>query len=132
MPFAYKVVPEQRVAYVTAQGPIDMRAAVEAMGELGRQPDFDPSFGVVIDLREMNYRPSLGELRVIAWALAHERFALPKRVAVVLSETVKRTRARVYDRFGRMAGLGLKLFPNMPEADAWAREEPKSQAGGDI
>lgn len=127
MPFDCRVLTEERIAYVTAQGPIDMRAAVEAMGELARNPEFDPSFGVVIDLREMNYRPSLGELRVIAWALAHERFALPKRVAVVLSESVKRTRARVYDRFGRMAGLGLQLFPNMTEADAWVRERPTAQ-----
>jgi hypothetical protein len=127
MPFDYRIIAEDRIAYVTAKGPIDMRAAVEAMGELARHPEFDPSFGVVIDLREMNYRPSFGELRVIAWALAHERFALPKRVAVVLSESVKRTRARVYDRFGRMAGLGLQLFPNMSDADAWARERPESQ-----
>jgi hypothetical protein len=119
MPFDYHIDQERGLAFVTARGPIDMRSSVEAMGELVRHPEFDPGFGVVIDLREMTYRPSLGELRVIAWALAHERFTLPKRIAVVLSEQVKRTRARVYDRFGRMAGVALQLFPNIDDAVAW-------------
>ena len=128
MRFDYKIVPERRLAFVTARGPIDMRASVEAMGELARHPEFDQQFGVVIDLREMTYRPSLGELRVIAWALAHEKFSLPKRIAVVLSESVKRTRARVYDRFGRMAGVALQLFPNIDEATAWVAEEARGEA----
>lgn len=119
MPFEYRIVRDERLAYVTANGVIDMRSSVEAMGELVRHPDFDPHFGVVIDLRDMTYRPSLGELRVIAWAMAHEKFALPKRIAVVLSESVKRTRARVYDRFGRMAGVALQLFPDMDDAISW-------------
>jgi hypothetical protein len=129
MPFEYRIAREEGLAYVTASGVIDMRSSVEAMGEIVRHPDFDPGFGVVIDLREMTYRPSLGELRVIAWAMAHEKFVLPKRIAVVLSETVKRTRARVYDRFGRMAGVALQLFPDMEGAIAWAVAEPPTQAG---
>jgi len=128
MPFDYRIAPEERVAYVTARGSVDMRSSLEAMGELARNPEWDAGFGVLIDLREMTYRPSLGELRVIAWALAHEKKAFPKRVAVVLSESVKRTRARVYDKFGRLAGFGLQLFPTMSDALDWLHSQAQTDA----
>ncbi len=128
MPFDYRIAPEEGLAYVTASGAVDMRSSLEAMGELARHPQFDASFGVLIDLREMTYRPSFGELRVIAWALAHEKRAFPKRVAVVLSESVKRTRARVYDKFGRMAGFGLQLFPSMDTALEWLQSQARADA----
>ena len=128
MPFDYRIAADERVAYVTARGAVDMRSSLEAMGELARNPEWDANFGVLIDLREMTYRPSLGELRVIAWALAHEKTAFPKRVAVVLSESVKRTRARVYDKLGRMAGFGLQLFPSMTDALDWLRSQAQADA----
>jgi len=63
MPFSYRISEEEGVAYVTASGSVDVRSSVETMGELSRDPIFDPDFKVVVDLREMQYRPSLGELR---------------------------------------------------------------------
>jgi hypothetical protein len=128
MPFSYRISEEEGVAYVTASGPVDVRSSVETMGELSRDPIFDPDFKVVVDLREMQYRPSLGELRVIAWALGHEKTSFRNKVAVVVSESVRRRRAKVYSKFGRMAGFALELFPDMDDALAWVRTpSPKAE-----
>ena len=122
MPFTYRIAEDECVAYVSASGAVDVRSSVEAMGELSRDPKFDPDYKVVVDLREMQYRPSLGELKVIAWALGHEKASFRNKVAVVLSETARKRRAKVYSKFGRMAGFALELFPDMEGALEWVRE----------
>ena len=119
MPFVYEISEDEGVAYVTARGRVDVRSSVETMGELAKDPRFSPDFKVVVDLREMEYRASLGELRVIAWALGHEKTAFRNKVAVVLSESARQGRAQVYSRFAQMAGFALTLFQDMGDAVRW-------------
>jgi len=119
MPFDYTISPEKGVAMVRATGPVDVRSSVEAMGKLASDPSFSREYRVVVDLREMEYRPSLGELRLIAWAMGHEKKSYPNKVAVVLSETQRLERAKRFARFSKLAGFGLELFADMNEAMRW-------------
>ena len=128
MPFDYRIEEAEGVAYVRASGAVDVRSSVEAMGELARDPKFKSDFKVVVDLREMEYRPSFGELRVIAWAMGHEKDSYPSKVAVVLSETQRLKRAKRYARFSELAGFGLQIFPDMGEALQWAKGASGAEA----
>ncbi len=128
MPFDYTISPEKGTALVRASGPVDVRSSVEAMGRLASDPSFHPDYRVVVDLRDMEYRPSLGELRLIAWAMGHEKKSYPKRIAVVLSESQRMQRAKRYARFSQMAGLGLELFADMNEALRWLEGASTVQA----
>ncbi len=121
MAITYEISPEQETAFVRVSGAVDMRSALAAMGELANDPNFDRNFKIVIDVREMDYRPSLGELRVMAWALGHERERYAEQVAVVLPERAGRVRPHIFARFARMAGMGFNLFRDMPSALRWSR-----------
>lgn len=128
MPFNYTISPERGVAVVKATGPVDVRSSVEAMGRLAGDPSFRSDYRVVVDLREMEYQPSLGELRLIAWAMGHEKKSYPKRIAVVLSENQRLRRAKRYARFSQLAGFGLELFADMNEAMRWLESGSTAEA----
>ncbi len=121
MGIEYRISPEEKTAFVTVRGQVDVRAALAAMGRLANDPAFDRSYKIVIDVREMDYRPSLGELRVMAWALGHERQRYADQVAVVLPEQAGRVRPHIFARFARMAGVGFNLFRDLPSALRWSR-----------
>jgi hypothetical protein len=121
VPFSYSVSPQEEVAYVTVSGPVDLRSTIRMMGELGKDPDFRPDFKIVVDATDMEYSPSLGELRVIAWALGHEKHSFRNKVAVVRGARSQALQ-QLYNSFARMAGFALGLFPDVPSAMRWLRE----------
>ncbi len=121
MPFSYQISPEERVTYVTIKGPVDLRSTIRMMGELTKNPQFRPDFKIVVDATDMEYSPSFGELRVIAWALAHEKHAFRNKVAVIRGPRSYALR-QLYQRFARMAGFALGLFPDKASAMRWLQE----------
>jgi len=121
MPFTYEISPEDQVAYVTISGPVDLRSTIRMMGELGKDPAFSPDYKVVVDATNMEYSPSLGELRVIAWALGHEKSAFRDKVAVIRGARSQALQ-QLYKTFTRMAGFALALFPDKPSAMQWLQK----------
>jgi hypothetical protein len=121
MPFQHRISPEDGVAYVTVAGPVDLRGTIRMMGELAKDPEFRPDFKVVVDATDMEYSPSLGELRVIAWALGHEKHSFRNKVAVIRGARSQGLR-QLYTRFARMAGFALGLFADEPSAMRWLQE----------
>jgi len=121
VPFHHHISPQDGVAYVTVAGPVDLRATIRMMGELAKDPAFNPEFKVIVDATDMEYSPSLGELRVIAWALGHEKHSFRNKVAVVRGARSQGLR-QIYNRFARMAGFALGLFADESTAMRWLRE----------
>jgi hypothetical protein len=121
MPFTYEISPLDQVAYVTVSGPVDLRSTIRMMGELGKDPAFRPDYKIVVDATDMEYSPSLGELRVIAWALGHEKAAFRNKVAVIRGARSQALQ-QIYRSFARMAGFALGLFPDKSSAMQWLAE----------
>lgn len=122
MAFSFNVVPEERIAYVTASGMIDVRSAVRAFGELADQPEFEPEFGIVVDLRDVAQMPeTLSELRVLAWTLQHDREKVGRRIAVVFSQDRDNDSAERMSVFNDLSSAGLATFDDVPSAAAWAQ-----------
>jgi hypothetical protein len=121
MPFSYEISPDEGVAYVTIAGPVDLRSTIQMMGELGKDQQFRPDYKIVVDATDMEYSPSLGELRVIAWALGHEKRAFRNKVAVIRGARSQALR-QLYKRFAGMAGFALGLFADKPSAMRWLQE----------
>ena len=121
MPFTYEIATDEQVAYVTVSGPVDLRSTIRMMGELAKDPSFRPDFKVVVDATHMEYSPSFGELRVIAWALGHEKSAFRNKVAVIRGAR-SQTLQQIYRSFTRMAGFALGLFPDKPSAMQWLQK----------
>ena len=121
MPFTYEISPGDQVAYVTVSGPVDLRSTIRMMGELAKDPAFRPEYKVVVDATNMEYSPSLGELRVIAWALGHEKSAFRNKVAVIRGARSYALQ-QLYNTFTRMAGFALALFPDKSSAMHWLQK----------
>ncbi len=115
MPFSYKISPDEKLAYVTASGPVDLRAALEAMGRIAQEPGFESDFNVVVDAELMEYTPSSGELQVLAWALGHEKRRCGNKVAVVRSPALPER----YARLAEVTGVTLSLFADGAAARDW-------------
>ena len=121
MPFTYMISREDKLAYVTANGSVDLRATIEAMGRLAQEPDFDPDFEVFVDAENMEYTPSFGELRVLAWALGHESKRYKNKVAVVRPQRATGARHEIYARLAKLTGVTLGLFRDREAALRWIR-----------
>jgi len=117
MPFTYELRPQEKVAFVIADGAIDLRSAIETMGRVAQDPRFDSDFSVLVDAASMDYHPTLGELRVLAWALGAERSIFRNKIALV--------RPRGYNqheyvrRLARLTGADLSVFADRDTALAW-------------
>jgi len=120
MPFSYAISPVERVTYVTARGPIDLRSAMEMMGNVQKDPAFSPDFGVVIDASDMEYTPTIGELGLMGWALRHEKQIYRSRVAVIRRDAEQSARRKIYSRLARVTGMAFGLFCDRDEARRWA------------
>ena len=65
MPFNYTITTQEKSVYVKAIQVIDAQSAIEAVQELVQDPDFDFSYDIVVDLRQMKYEPNLADLGTI-------------------------------------------------------------------
>ena len=70
------------------------------MGSIGKDPRFDPDYGVLVDAREMEYTPIEGEIGVLEWALDYEKINYRRKVAV-------------------RTGMALHLFSDRESALQW-------------
>lgn len=122
--FTFQILPPAGTTEITVHGRVDLRASVEAMSELSHHPDFDPSHRFVIDLRALSGEPaSIGELRVIAWALRSLPRARGRELAVVLPAATAQGRAERVRLLAELAELAVTTFGDIAEARCWARAE---------
>ena len=119
MPFTFSISPAERVAFVEASGCVDLRAAMEAMGNVRKDPRFDPDYGVLVDAREMEYTPTAGEIGVLAWALGHEKINYRSKVAVIRPTSGRQAGREVYSRLAATTGVALGLFSDRKSALLW-------------
>ena len=119
MPFSYSISPMHKVAYVTARGAVDLRAAMDAMGRIRKDPGFDPDYGVLVDASDMEYSPTAGEIGVLEWALGHEKTSYRSRIAVIRPQEGRETMRDAFMRLAARTGIELGLFPNRESALEW-------------
>lgn len=85
MQYSYTISKSERRARVTVEGTYDLAAAMRATQQLAEDPRFEPEFGILIDLRGMEYDaiPKFEELETGATVTETKRDAFRGPVAVV-------------------------------------------------
>jgi hypothetical protein len=86
MPFSHLIRQAEQTALVVAEGSIDLQSSVAAMVALATDPDFQPTFRVIVDLRRMKYSPRTKDLFGIRDALTSLRQAFQGGVTLVVHE----------------------------------------------
>ena len=84
---------------------------------LSEDPDFDPSYNQLVDLRAItDFAISAAELRIITlYRLYNEK----RRRAIVADEDITFGMARMYEVFREDAPEEIKLFRDMADARRW-------------
>jgi hypothetical protein len=110
---------DEGLAYVLAVGSIDLRSVVESIVNVTGSPDFLPHYHVLVDLREMEYTPSVRELMEISSATTSLRSLHDGRVALVTSNAVHYRMTQLSVRLVSVMGVPMKAFRDPDAARSW-------------
>jgi hypothetical protein len=119
MSFEMELLPEARLARVTARGRIDFDTSIAAMRELASRPGYQPRFGVLADFRGVSYSPSLSDLRGFLAAFKEIRSSYQGRLALVVDGKLHTALAKTACALGRLVRFEMRCFHDPELAGAW-------------
>ena len=117
MPASYTIDKTRRLVLSTAAGPFNDGDAMAHMLSLTSDPDFDPTFRQLYDLREVTSSELSGdEMRAGAMMNPWNKGA---RRAFVCDQDVMFGLARMFEMLTDQGGDQIKVFREIPDALAW-------------
>jgi hypothetical protein len=126
MPYTFSFDPVSRVAWVFGSGPMDLAEALSAPQRLFAHADYRPGFGVLVDLREMEYEPAAGDVMAVARNLVKLRPLFQHRLAVVVRRSHS-VAAELVAAIATASGFPLRIFASVEEARRWVCPEAGSE-----
>jgi hypothetical protein len=91
----------------------------EGMKTLLGDTGFDPTFAILIDLRQLERAPSVAELAELAIMVRNRAVAPNARRAFVTSSPVFYQLAVLFTRLTRGAVSKYRVFRELPQAEEW-------------
>jgi hypothetical protein len=119
MPFSWNISEEEALASVRFEGPTNLAEVVGSIVEVTGSPDFLSHYGVLVDLREMEYSPSVRELIEIASATINMKSLMQGKLALVTSSAFHHQLTQFNMRLVSVMGVRGKAFREMEEARRW-------------
>lgn len=121
MGFSHRIAPERQLAEVVGKSSVNLADCLEAMHCLSEDPDFRGDYHVLVDLREIAFRPSADDARAVADALGALKSHFTGRVGVVVAGGFMFGMTRMTSLFAEMAGFDMTPFLDYGEAKAWVQ-----------
>lgn len=121
MGIGYQISHEEQLATVLAEGRINLSECVKAIEDLGKDETFDPSYNVLVDLRNMEYSPSTGDAYAIVLTLRRLKTFYQGRIGLVVSGTFLFGMARMTGLLAEAAGFSMVPFQDYDLAYQWVR-----------
>lgn len=128
MPYTWKIDPERQLVEVTGFGPMDLDETLSAPFRMSEDPLFEPGFGVIVDLREIQNPspPDPEHVLAIGRNLAALRDRLRGRIAVVVPDGLA-TAAELSTAIAGAKGFEALVFSDPDEARAWVQDAPEPE-----
>ena len=117
MAITYRIDKTAKLIRARVFGKISLDEFRTTLREMVEDPDFDPSFGRLWDIREARSTLSGEEVRGIAEVV--RKFVGGRRSAVVTRTDVGYGLARMYSALVEEAGIDVQAFRDMDEAMMW-------------
>jgi hypothetical protein len=119
---SYTIDPHHRVVVLEVRGALTLAEIIDAAGKLRRDPFFQPSFAMLMDLSEAE-RIELDAAAVTSFIQAgHDPFQPGVRRAIVATRPDTYGLARMYQ--GVTGDLNIFIFRSRDEAMAWLAQTP--------
>ncbi len=126
MPFSNEVDTTIGIVYVRGWGALDLEEGLRAQAELSLDPDYQPDFGVVVDLRELLDEPRAKDLVELTRNLLRLREHFRHRVALVVSKRLS-LGAELSAAMASAGGVPIRVFSALDEAYAWVRPDRQTR-----
>ena len=120
--FTYDLDPTRQRVNVVVGGRTSGAEIMTGMRKVLDDPQFDPSYAVLIDLGTLEQTPTIAELRDIALAVRANSVGTPARRAMITSSTVFYELARLFARLTAGSASKYRAFRNRADAEAWLGE----------
>jgi len=119
MPYEYEVDSRQRLVYVRGWGPMDLEETLRAPERLAEHPDFRPDFGIVVDLRDLDYAPRAADVIAVARNMVRLRGLFKHRIAIIVPAPLHLA-AELGAAIAAAGGFPeLRIFDSPDQAQGW-------------
>ncbi len=129
MPYAIDIQPARHRVVVRGLGKPDLRETVETMRRLAADPVHSPAYGILADMRELDYVASFDDLIVMRDAFDELKGSYTGPIAVVVPDLLRYGIARTISGLTGMIGIRIEAFRELAEADAWLDAETDGAGG---
>jgi hypothetical protein len=128
MAFDFSFDFDTRTAYVKASADVDLGSSLEAMKTLLSNDEFGKDMGILVDIRDVDYAPSLAEVFNILQSPVWRTIVGAHRIAVVAGKPVQFGMTNV---LARRSGDAAKIEPfyRLDEAIKWLASGHLDEAG---
>ena len=117
MPASYRIDKSLGLVFTKGEGVLTGQDILTHELRLREDPDFDPSYNQLIDLREViEFAASAAEMRTIS---TYHIFNEKSRRAIVAEKDANFAMARMYEMFREAEPDRIKVFREMAEARRW-------------
>ncbi len=117
MPISYRIDKSLGLVFTTAQAALTRQDILTYFQRLREDPDFNPSYDSLIDLRDLIEHPmSAGDIETIS---GDRVFNQESRRAIVAEKDASFGMARTYEMRREAEPDQIKVFRDMPEACRW-------------
>ena len=119
MPYNYVIHKEQCVVVSTGSGRVTFAEVEERINEGLTDPDFDPSFNEIVDLRAVTTVEMSGsEVRTLA---NRKVFSSNSKIALVVSSPAVFGMGRLFETYSEMSKVSsqVRVFHDLPSALEW-------------
>ncbi len=120
MAITYRIDKTAKLIRARVFGEISFDDFRTTLREMLEDPDFDPSFGRLWDIREARLILSGDDVRGLAQVV--RKFVGGRRSAVVAQSDLAYGLARMYSALVEEAGIDVQAFRDMDEAMTWLQE----------
>jgi hypothetical protein len=120
MPFTYTVSASDEQAYVTGRGKVTTSEAIKTLRTLLADPHFEPSFSVIVDVRDITYAPpDQSEIIRVAKAIEDVVSTDTGNIAVVAKGALLFTAVLLATHVRTAKSINIKVFADPESARAF-------------
>ncbi len=122
MPLAYEISIRDKRAGVTGRGKSDFSEFITTMKQVAGDPAFSPDFDIIADFRDLEYSPSLKEIRAFSSTFIEVRSSFLGRVGFVVEDKLQLRLGRFAAMLARLLRFEISVFEDFADASSWLDE----------
>ena len=131
MSISHTVDSETKIAIIGIHGVSNLEEIVQGIGRLAKDREFRPGYGVLIDIREMQYTPFADEAATLAEAIAKSASLRNHPIAMVASRRAQLGLAEMIAEAAKVRGTVARAFrPNIGAAAIWLDQQMRLHPSG--